>query len=32
MEIGRFFKQTGKVIAPFKVSEILSEQIAQKLA
>ncbi len=30
-EIGRFFKQTGKVIVPFTVSEILNEQIAQKL-
>ena len=31
-EIGRFFKQTGKVIVPFTVAEILDEQIAQKLA
>jgi DNA modification methylase len=31
-EIGRFFRQTGKVIVPFTVSEILNEQIAQKLA
>jgi site-specific DNA-methyltransferase (adenine-specific) len=31
-EIGRFFKQTGKVIVPFTVGEILNEQIAQKLA
>ena len=31
-EISRFFKQTGKVIVPFTVSEILNEQIAQKLA
>jgi hypothetical protein len=31
-EIGRFFKQTGKVIVPFTVAEILNEQIAQKLA
>lgn len=31
-EIGRFFKQTGKVIIPFTVKEILDEQIAQKLA
>lgn len=31
-EIGRFFNQTGKVIVPFTVGEILSEQIAQKLA
>jgi hypothetical protein len=31
-EIGRFFRQTGKVIAPFTVAEILDEQIAQKLA
>lgn len=31
-EIGRFFRQTGKVIVPFTVGEILEEQIAQKLA
>ena len=31
-EIGRFFRQTGKVIVPFTVNEILDEQIAQKLA
>jgi hypothetical protein len=31
-EIGRFFKQTGKVIVPFTVAEILDEQIAQKLS
>src|SRR3990167_1012667 len=31
-EISRFFKQTGKVIIPFTVAEILDEQIAQKLA
>ena len=31
-EIGRFFTQTGKVIVPFTVAEILNEQIAQKLA
>jgi site-specific DNA-methyltransferase (adenine-specific) len=31
-EIGRFFRQTGKVIVPFTVAEILGEQIAQKLA
>jgi hypothetical protein len=31
-EIGRFFRQTGKVIVPFTVTEILNEQIAQKLA
>jgi hypothetical protein len=31
-EIDRFFRQTGKVIVPFTVSEILNEQIAQKLA
>jgi DNA modification methylase len=31
-EIGRFFRQTGKVIVPFTVAEILDEQIAQKLA
>ena len=31
-EVGRFFRQTGKVIVPFTVAEILDEQIAQKLA
>jgi len=31
-EIGRFFTQTGKVIVPFTVGEILGEQIAQRLA
>ena len=31
-EISRFFKQTGKVIVPFTVQEILDEQIAHKLA
>jgi site-specific DNA-methyltransferase (adenine-specific) len=31
-EIDRFFRQTGKVIVPFTVSEILNEQIAKKLA
>jgi DNA modification methylase len=31
-EIQRFFKQTGKVIVPFTVKEILEEQIAHKLA
>lgn len=31
-EIRRFFKQTGNVIVPFTVAEILNEQIAQKLA
>ncbi len=31
-EIGRFFRQTGKVIVPFTVREILDEQIAYKLA
>jgi site-specific DNA-methyltransferase (adenine-specific) len=31
-EISRFFRQTGKVIVPFTVAEILDEQIAQKLA
>jgi DNA modification methylase len=30
-EIGRFFQKTGKVIVPFTVSEILNEQIAQRL-
>jgi len=32
VEIDRFFRQTGKVIIPFTVSEILNEQIAHKLA
>ncbi len=31
-EIGRFFRQTGKVIVPFTVAEILDEHIGQKLA
>jgi hypothetical protein len=31
-EIGRYFRQTGNVIVPFTVAEILNEQIAQKLA
>jgi hypothetical protein len=31
-EIGRFFKQTGKVIIPLTVREVLDEQIAMKLA
>jgi len=31
-EIDRFFRQSGKVIVPFTVGEILDEQIAQKLA
>jgi hypothetical protein len=31
-EIGQFFKQSGKVIVPFTVREILDEQIAMKLA
>jgi hypothetical protein len=31
-EISRFFTQTGKVIIPLTVREILDEQIAQKLA
>jgi len=31
-EIGRFFKQTGKVIVALTVKEILDEQIAMKLA
>jgi hypothetical protein len=31
-EIDRFFRQTGKVIIPLTVSEILDEQIARKLA
>jgi hypothetical protein len=30
-EISRFFKQTGKVIVPLTVQEILDEQIAHKL-
>jgi len=31
-EISRFFKQTGRVIIPLTVREILDEQIAHKLA
>ena len=31
-EISRFFKQTGRVIVPLTVQEILDEQIAHKLA
>jgi DNA modification methylase len=31
-EVDRFFKQTGKVIVPFTVKEILDEEIARKLA
>lgn len=31
-EISRFFKQTGKVIVPLTMQEILDEQIAHKLA
>lgn len=31
-EISRFFKQSGKVIVPFTVEEILEDQIAMKLA
>ena len=31
-EIGRFFKQTGRVIVPQTVRDILDEQIARKLA
>jgi DNA modification methylase len=31
-EIDRYFRQTGKVIVPLTVKEILDEQIAQKLA
>ena len=31
-EIGRFFKQTGKVIVALTVKEVLDEQIAMKLA
>lgn len=31
-EISRFFKQTGKVIVPLTVQEILDDQIAHKLA
>jgi hypothetical protein len=30
-EISRFFKQSGKVIIPLTVHEILDEQIAHKL-
>ncbi len=32
VEIGRFFRTSGKVIVPFTVREILDEQIAHKLA
>ncbi len=31
-EITRFFKQTGKIIIPLTVREILDEQFAHKLA
>ena len=31
-EIDRFFRQTGKIIIPLTVNEILNEQIAQKSA
>ena len=31
-EVNRFFKQTGKVIIPLTVREILDEEIARKLA
>jgi len=31
-EVDRFFKQTGKVIVPLTVKEILDEEIARKLA
>jgi hypothetical protein len=31
-EISRFFKQTGKVIVPFTVQEILEEELAHNLA
>ena len=31
-EIGRFFQKTGHVIVPFTVSEILNEEIANKIA
>lgn len=31
-EIDRFFRQTGKIIIPLTVGDILNEQIAQKLA
>lgn len=31
-EIGRFFKQSGKVIVPVTVREILDKRIAMKLA
>ena len=31
-EISRFFKQTGRVIVPLTVREILDEEIAYKLA
>jgi hypothetical protein len=30
--LGRFFRQTGRVIVPLTVQEILDEQIAHKLA
>lgn len=32
VEVNRFFKQTGKVIVPLTVREILDEEIARKLA
>ena len=31
-EVSRFFKQSGKVIIPLVVREILEEEIARKLA
>ena len=31
-EISRFFKETGKVIVPFTVQEILEEELAHKVA
>jgi hypothetical protein len=31
-EIDRYFRQTGSVIVPLTVKEILDEQITQKLA
>ncbi len=31
-EMSRFFKQTGRVIVPLTVQEILDEEIAHKLA
>ena len=31
-EISRFFKQSGRVIIPLTVQEILDEEIAHKLA